>query len=187
MLIRIKTVYVNVRMWLNASLWQWCHFCSPPSPNLIHSLTLLSPWQHRPAVSPAGLSWRVQGTWGGSKEEGWGWLGWQLSRCKSPSWVCWGQALSQPPRSRAAAQAPAVLMIAPNRPGTSSLWWLAEEPVEAELWSLTAWTSWHPLNTHHHRHHYSRPKLSQTKHACKCAVPIWPLTTGSHVIHTTVI
>lgn len=36
-----------------------------PPPDSIHThkhtLTLLSPWQHRPAVSPAGLSWRSTG------------------------------------------------------------------------------------------------------------------------------
>lgn len=72
----------------------------------------------------------VRGDRGVTKEGGWGWVARQLSRCRSPSWVRQGRALSQPPHSRAAAQGPAVLMIAPNRPGTSSLWWLAEEGVE---------------------------------------------------------
>lgn len=43
--------------------------------------------------------------WGGAERGGWvdSW-----ADAKNPSWVCWGQALSHPPCSRAAAQAPAV-------------------------------------------------------------------------------
>lgn len=78
----------------------------PPPSSCKHTSTLLPLLQHRPAVSPAGLSWWTYGRGeversgvGGSTAE-------QMQ--KKPSWVCWGQALSQPPCSRAAAQAPAV-------------------------------------------------------------------------------
>lgn len=87
---------------------------------------------------------------------------------------------SQPPRSHAAAQAPAVLMIAPNSTGTSSPCWLAEEVMDVVLCSLTVWTSWHSLNTHHC---YSKLKRLQTKHACECTVPLWPIHNAS-LTHT---
>ncbi|CAB1425666.1 unnamed protein product [Pleuronectes platessa] len=92
----------------------------------------------------------------GIRRKRWGWVGRQLSRCRSPSWVCQGPALSQQPRSRAAAQAPAVLMITPNRPGTSSLWWLAEDGVEAVWWSLTVLDQL-TLSKHPHPPHHPSP------------------------------
>lgn len=52
--------------------------------------------------------------WGGAGRGGWvdSW-----ADAKNPSWVCWGQTLSQPPCSRAAAQAPAVHGHRTKRPG----------------------------------------------------------------------
>lgn len=141
----------------------------PPPNSCKHTSTLLPLLQHRPAVSPAGLSWWTYGRGeversgvGGSTAE-------QMQ--KTPP----GFAEDRPfPSHPAAVQLPRHQLsraIAPNGLDTSSLCWLVENPVEVVLYSLTVTSPDDILQTPPNPCHY--PWLPQTKHAWKCTLPLF--------------
>lgn len=134
-------------MCLNASFGQWHHCWCNPHQTLVNT--------HPPSslcASTGQLSLLLVSADG--LREGWGragrgWVGRQLSRCKSPSWVCWGQALSQPPCSRAAALAPAVPADRTKLPGHFLTVPVGGEPPWRWCSIISLYKSrWHCANTH---------------------------------------
>lgn len=142
---------------------------SPSSLSMAAPASCLSCWSQLTEYKGSGV------VVGGMKEGWWGWVGRQLSRCRSPSWVRRGRG------SFPATPQPC------SCPGTSC----PDDCTKQIRDFLTVVVGWrrnrggvvqshcmdqltfnaHPLTP---SHHHSIPKLSQTKHAWTCTVS--PLT-----------
>lgn len=184
---RIKTVYVNVCMCLNALLWQWCHCCLvyPHLTQYTHTQTHPHPPLSLAALASCLSCWSQLTEYGGTggvwrKRAGGGWVDSWADAEAPPGFAGDGLFPSHP----AAVQLPRHQLSWWSHQADQGLpycgGWLRKEWRWYSVVALygPADTLWSPRTRSHHN---SRPKLSQTKHAWKCTVS--PLTSDHWLVH----